>query len=105
MLVDRYNHHLCTGAVLQASTQTNMQLSKQLQPEYSDAKINVVFDCVAGGTQLNLPQFPQTRELKLPASLPADRLNTFLAMYRVHSLQLYRLILSQVPTYTFPPNR
>ncbi len=67
-------------------------------PGYSDDKINVFFEYVAGGTQLNLPQFPQTRELKLPASLPADRLNTFLAMYRVHSLQLYRLILSQVPT-------
>jgi hypothetical protein len=69
---------------------------------YSDAKTNVVFEYIAGGTQLNLPQFPQTRELKLPASLPADRLNTFLAMYRVHSLQLYRLILSQVPTSPSP---
>ena len=39
-----------------------------------------------------LPEFPRTRDLKLPYCVPGDRLNTFLAMYRVHCQHIFEAI-------------
>ena len=39
------------------------------------------------------PEFPRTKDFKLPGNVPSDKVNTFLAMYRVHSHQIYSAIL------------
>ena len=40
------------------------------------------------------------RELKLPACVPLDRLNTFLAMYRAHHQHLHQAIVRWVTIVT-----
>merc|ERR1719367_1551494 len=42
----------------------------------------------------SFPEFPRTKDLRLPHTVPADKVNTFLTMYTVHSQQVYSAIVS-----------
>ena len=76
--------------------------------------------CAAGNPPVSLPDFPvikvsvslyvpvwrltvfSRQDFHLPHSVPADRLNTFLTMYRVHCQQLFTVIARCDNILSFP---